>query len=230
MTMLNSTLFSRGLVALACVSLLSSCSFFEGDGDDESSESSDSNDASDSETADGETGGPPEVGLRVFPQYMLQSVQAIVTINVDMMQVQCPPDDDDGGYLCDISSVDENTVLVRVELDGFETALQEPTIEQDVIQSIDVHLVPLGGALGIWSACTLVDLYESCTELCAAQGDDCSPVACDSSGGASQVVTMESFATQDCSGDPLESQAQSCSLSLPLNGGSDEAIRCCCSG
>ena len=219
------TMFSPRLMAVACAAALAGCSFFEGDGN---SAEDGSEDGTDDGTVDGETGAPPEVGLRVYPKYMLQDVQANVTLEVGATQLLCPPDEDDGGYLCDIDDLNTDTALVRVELDGFETALVQPDIEQDIIQSIDVHLEPIGGPVGVWSSCVLVDVFTNCDEVCTDQGADCAPAACESNAGASTVASMESFDNQDCSGSPQSSQAGSCSDQLPTSGGSSDSLRCCC--
>lgn len=132
--------------AVACVPLLAAflgCSLFEL-GDNDSSDESGTSEAESAEGEAGETGDVPEVGLRVYPKYMQVDVQAIVTLDVNTIPTSCPPDDDDGGYLCDISGLASDTALVRVEREGFVTALVQPSIMQGVIQSVDVTLEPAG--------------------------------------------------------------------------------------
>ena len=126
--------------ALLLFGAVAACGIF-GAGDESAD---DAGESSSDFTADGETGELPDVGLRVYPKYMQMDLQAIVTLDVNSTPVLCPPDDDDGGYLCDISDLSSDTALVRVERDGFETKLAQPAIEQGVIQSIDVELEPAG--------------------------------------------------------------------------------------
>lgn len=137
------SLFQIRLACLVCLPLIAACvgcSLLDLGGDDGTSET----EASGAEGEASETGEEPEVGLRVYPKYMDIDVQAVVTLDVNDTPTPCPPDDDDGGYLCDISRIFTDTALVRVEKEGFETALVQPSIEQGVIQSVDVPLEPAG--------------------------------------------------------------------------------------
>jgi hypothetical protein len=190
---------------------------------------SDAGEEDDTGGTDGhETYVPPAEGLRVFPKYMLAPVQAIVTLEPGGQPVQCPPDADVGGYLCDINGIPGATVLLRVDRDGFETALREPAIVQNPAESIEVHLSPEGGPTGTWSECSAVDTHASCADVCAAEGRVCSATSCATGDGSWPVATLESFAAAGCSGAPLEAAAAACGDALPVGGSGAESLRCCC--
>ena len=200
--------------------MLAACGLFDR-GDEEDTEDS----IGEGEDSDWE---PPPEGLHVYPKFALQDVQAVVTIEPDLNPQLCPPDPVEGGYLCAVDSIVSATALLRVERDGFETALREPTIVQNAVERLDVHLAPQGGAPGTWSNCAAVGTHTTCDDLCQAQAQSCSPAGCATGNGDWPLATAEGFADPACSSPALESTATPCDDPLPVGGGGVEAVRCCC--
>lgn len=189
----------------------------------------------DPSAADGTTGEPnttPDEGFRVFPKYMLQDVQAVVTMVAEGEEeaVPCPADTlDAGGYLCDtepLSSVDE--VTIRVERDGFEPAQRVASIEGLTVQLLEVHLSVEGGPTGFWSDCTSLEAFATCADVCAAGEMVCIPASCAIDEDTDALATSRVFADLDCSEDGQLTETQSCNAELPQPDEEFQAVRCCC--
>src|SRR5690606_33385157 len=104
---------------------LGGCGFFAGDDDD----FGDDNGESESGDGDGDDDPPPTQGFRVHPKFMLQDLAAIVTIEVDGITASpCELDGaPEGGYVCDAGWLPaDSTATIRVEKDGFDTAVRAP--------------------------------------------------------------------------------------------------------
>jgi len=206
--------------------LLGGCGFFGSDSDDDDAPSSDES----AELGGTEEGGelPPTEGFRVFPQFMLQDVAAIVTIEAGGGQpAPCALDDaPEGGYVCDAEGLPGATATIRVNKDGFDGAVRNPPIASFQIVPLEVHLSGEGGPTGSWSGCAAVGEFASCAELCAAEDGVCAVTACATGQDEWPVATFEGSIGPDCA-EPLEWVAASCEAPLPLAG--LESLRCCCS-
>jgi hypothetical protein len=97
----------------------------------------------------GEVETEPDEGFRVFPKYMLQDVQAVVTMVAEggNEAVPCPADTlQAGGYLCDTGPLfAAGGVSIWVERDGFEPAQRDAVIQALTVQVLEVHLSVEGG-------------------------------------------------------------------------------------
>lgn len=180
----------------------------------------------------GEPPAPPDEGFRVFPKYMLQDVQAVVTMLAEGAEeaVPCPADTlQAGGYLCDtspLSTADE--VTIWVERDGFEPAQRDATIEPLTLQSLEVHLSIEGGPTGVWSDCTSLDLFATCADVCAAGEMVCAPASCAVGEDSDALATSRVFGDLECGGDGEFAATQSCNAELPEPDMDVQAVRCCC--
>ncbi len=190
------------------------------DGDDEVGESS------------GTTGEPePSEGIRVFPRYQLVDVAAVVTVEAEAEgggpAQTCPPDPgSEGGYLCDTLSLGAAMVVVRVERDGFESVARSESRPIGYVDSLAIHLVPLGGPLGTWSACVLPDAFANCDEVCAAETKTCKPTSCASGDPNEPIATVLGYEGSECLDPPSRVEAQACSSGPPA--AFTDSLRCCC--
>ncbi|MBV1861301.1 MAG: hypothetical protein KUG77_22980 [Nannocystaceae bacterium] len=185
--------------------------------------------------ADGTVGGPDaalEEGFRVFPKYMLQDVQAVVTMLVegDEETVPCPADTlEAGGYLCDTGPLSPaDAVTIWVERDGFEPAQRAASIEPLTIQPLEVHLSIEGGPTGIWSDCTSLDTFATCADVCAAGEMVCVPASCVVEEDSDALATARVFGELDCTGEGQLAATQSCNDEFPEPDMEVQAVRCCC--
>lgn len=214
----------EALLGALGLSLLGGCGFFGGDDDppfaDESGGPSELEEGGDP---------PPREGFRVFPQFMLQAVAAIVTIEAPGANpVACLLDAaPEGGYVCDAEPLPGAIATIRVAKDGFELAVRNPQIVAFNIPPLDVHLSVEGGSSGSWSACvTLDEGFESCAELCAAEALVCAVTACATEQAEWPLASLQTFTGPDC-GELLESLATSCGEPVPSPGLAG-SLRCCC--
>jgi hypothetical protein len=212
---ISNTLLRRALVVLAC---LPGCGddFFglTGSGDDEVGESS-------------ESGEPqPSEGIRVYPRYLTVEVAAVVSIEAveSPMPSTCELDGQ-GGYLCDTQALGPD-VIVRVERDGFEPQVRALDHPYGYVDTIAVHLVPVGGPLGVWSACVTPDQFANCDEVCAAEGKTCLPTSCASGDPSEPIATELGYEGSECVDPPSRVEAQACSASHPA--AFTDSVRCCC--
>lgn len=185
--------------------------------------------------AGGTTGEPnvePDEGFRVFPKYMLQDVQAVVTMVAEGEEeaVPCPADPSEaGGYLCDTSPVvAAGEVTIWVERDGFEPAQRVATIEGLTVQQLEVHLSIEGGPTGFWSDCTGLDTFATCADVCAAGELVCIPASCAVDEDSDALATSRVFADLECTEDGQLAATQSCNTELPEPDAEIQAVRCCC--
>lgn len=184
---------------------------------------------------DGTTGDaeePPDEGFRVFPKYMLQDVQAVVTMVADGEDeaVPCPADTlEAGGYLCDTGPLSAaNEVTIWVERDGFEPAQRDAVIEALTLQSLEVHLSIEGGPTGLWSDCTSLDTFATCADVCAAGEMVCAPASCAVGEDSDALATSRVFGDLECSDDGQFAATQACNAELPEPDMEVQAVRCCC--
>lgn len=208
---------------LAALVLSGGCEFLDSDSD----ELADTSDESGESGTDG--GEPlPIEGFRVFPKFMLQDVAAIVTIETAGLPAEpCVLDDaPEGGYLCDAEDLPGTVATIRVEKDGFDSAVRNPEIQAYAITPLEVHLAAWGGPTGTWSACTAAGEFQTCAELCAAEQLGCAVTSCATESVDSPIATFETFTGPNCD-LVLESLAAACDQSLPL-AGQAESLRCCC--
>ena len=188
------------------------------------------------DTGVGETTGvtedPPDEGFRVFPKYMLQAVQAVVTMVAEGEDeaVPCPADPlEAGGYLCDtgpLSAADE--VTIWVERDGFEPAQRAAVIEPLTLQTLEVHLSVEGGPTGLWSDCTSLDTFATCADVCAAGEMVCAPASCAVGEDSDALATSRVFGELECSDEGQFTATQACNAELPEPDMEAQAVRCCC--
>lgn len=186
--------------------------------------------------ADGSDDGAPEelpdVGVRVFPRFMLEPVSAVVTIEVDpdpdVAPIPCTFDPMDGGYLCGTEALPTSEVRIVVERDGFDPAARTVDWVPDTIVPLDVHLMIEGGTGGTWSTCVGLDVLEDCATVCQSDAQSCSPANCLTGDEADPLATVELFSSADCSDAPLARAAMACQpweLDAPPEA---VAARCCC--
>ncbi|MGH1347764.1 MAG: hypothetical protein ACRBN8_39785 [Nannocystales bacterium] len=223
----RTTLFIFGLHLVAC-DPSEDGGFSDTDGADTSESGSDS-------VADGTTGdpeAPPDEGFRVFPKYMLQDVQAVVTMVAEGEEeaIPCPADTlVAGGYLCDTSPLfTADEVTIWVERDGFEPAQRAASIEALTLQLLEVHLSVEGGPTGVWSDCTSLDTFASCADVCAAAEMVCVPASCAVGEDSDALATSWAFGALDCTDEGLLAPTQSCNEELPEPSMDAQAVRCCC--
>lgn len=180
----------------------------------------------------GEVDTAPEEGFRVFPKYMLQDVQAVVTMVAEGMEDAVPCAADTlaaGGYLCDtgpLSPADE--VTIRVERDGFEPAERDALIEAQTLEELEVHLSIEGGPTGLWSDCTLLDMFATCADICATADMACAPASCAVGEDSDALATARIFGDLDCVEGGELAEVQSCNAELPEATAEAAAVRCCC--
>ena len=204
---------------VAAMALLAGCGFF-----DDSDPFGD--DSTTSTTGDGDGDGPmpPREGFRVFPKYLLQDVPAIVTVERDAMQYDCPIDEG-GGYVCDATAQPFGPVTITVEHDGFDTAVRHPELVPEQIPSLEVHLSPAGGPTGTWSDCVAASAFFTCGDVCSNQMLECVVASCGTGQEEYPIATLASFSDGECEA-PLENLVPTCSE--PISVAPAEAIRCCC--
>jgi len=174
----------------------------------------------------------PEAGFRVFPKYMLQDVQAVVTMVAEGEDdaAPCPADTlEAGGYLCDTGPLfPADEVTIWVERDGFEPAQRSASVDALTLQVLDVHLSIEGGPTGLWSDCTSLDTFATCADVCAAGEMVCVPASCAVSEDSDALATSRVFGDLDCGQDGQLAATQSCNAELPEPDAEVQAVRCCC--
>jgi hypothetical protein len=214
------------LQSAAAALLLASCGFFD--------------DAQDSDFGDGDTGTttlddgndtdepqPPREGFRVFPKYLLQDVPAVVTVERDAIQHECPLDEGpDGGYVCDATAQPAGPVTITVERDGFDTAVRHPQLVPEQIPALEVHLAPAGGPTGTWSECVPADAFLTCGDVCNNQMLGCEVASCATGQEEWPIATLASFSDGECVAS-LENFVLTCSDALSVVTPA-AAVRCCC--
>lgn len=210
------TIVRKSIPLVLAASLLAGCfdDFFG---------SSDSSNSTDTDTGEPPP-EPPREGFRVFPKYLLQDVPAVVTLERDAIQQACPLDADVGGYLCDATGAPGGNMTITVERDGFDMAVRHPSFYANNIVLLDVHLIPEGGATGVWSECVPAGSFATCGDVCFDQMRACAVTSCASDDPESPVATFESFADAEC-GVVEDNLALSCDEALPF---APSALRCCC--
>jgi hypothetical protein len=163
---------------------------------------------------------------------MLQTVPAIVTIEATDSPgtpIACVLDGAaEGGYVCDADQILGVNATIRVDKDGFDSAVRSAEVLANQIQDLEVHLSVEGGPTGVWSECVGVGEFESCAAVCDNQMLACAVTSCATEQPQWPVATLETFASPECL-DTLEVPASGCGDPLPLA----EAVvsmRCCCAG
>jgi hypothetical protein len=176
-----------------------------------------------------ETGDDPPVseGIRVYPRYQLVDVSAVVSVEdaVAGVPTSCPLDGQ-GSYFCDTIDLAASDVIVRVERDGFEPEVRGLARPYGYIDMLDVHLVPVGGPLGVWSACVVRDAYPDCDGVCGAETKTCLPTSCATEDPNAPVATELGYEGLECAGLPTRVEEQPCSSSHPA--AFTDSVRCCC--
>jgi hypothetical protein len=214
--MTTQSMLRHTFLALALVPACSDDFFgLTGDGDDEIGSSS-------------ESGEPqPSEGIRVFPRYQLVEVAAVVSIEAveSPMPSSCELDGQ-GGYLCDTLALGPD-VIVRVERDGFEPEVRALDHPYGYVDTLDVHLVPVGGPLGVWSACVTPDQFADCDEVCGAETKTCLPTSCATEDASEPIATELGYEGLECAGNPTRIEAQACNAAHPA--AFTDSVRCCCS-
>lgn len=201
------------------IASLAGCEFFDEDG---------ATFTAADDTTEEDTGPPPppSTGFRVFPKFMLESIPAIVTIEIDQDPMTCELDGDPGGgYVCDASDEMSAQATIRVDRNGFETAIRHPEISVNQISALDVHLAVEGGATGVWSACTAAAGVVSCDVVCEAQMSTCAVASCDTGQPEFPIATVQTFDDLECL-VAVDDLAPACDV-LPIME-AVKAIRCCC--
>jgi hypothetical protein len=168
---------------------------------------------------------PPREGFRVFPRYLLLDVPAVVTLDLDGTPEPCPYDDVGGGYVCDATGFNGGPLTLMVERDGFDTAIRHPYFYAGVIEEVLVHLSPLGGPTGVWSACLPAGAFATCGDVCVDQMGMCVPASCATADPESPIATLETYLDAEC-GTAIENQATTCDTPLPIAPAG--SLRCCC--
>ena len=217
--MRTSKLLTVSLLSLS----LAGCEIFgKDDGFDELDTQADFDDT----TEDTGPPPPPTTGFRVFPMFMLEPIPAIVTIEVDQDPVTCELDGDpQGGYICDAGGVMDLQATIRVDRNGFETAVRHPEISPNSISEFDIHLAVEGGPTGVWSECTPAAGVTSCDVVCEAQMSTCEVVGCDTTQDEWPLATVQTFDDLECLVE-LENLVPTCE-ELPITE-AVKAMRCCC--
>jgi hypothetical protein len=165
-------------------------------------------------------------GIRVFPQYRLQDIDAIVTLQDGTDEpVACAAEASGVGYLCDASGVVSTSVELHVERDGFEPATVTADVVPDTIEERTIHLVPAGGPTAMWSGCVADSDFESCDAACGSTQLTCAPASCASNEPAEPYATLMRFDSPDCMGTPSP-EAVACDAPAELDGVS--WLQCCC--
>lgn len=179
-------------------------------------------------TGDGDTGDPlpPREGFRVLPKYLLQEVPAVVTIERDAVQYECPLDAaPEGGYVCDATAMPAGPVTIMIERDGFDAAVRHPELVPESIVPLDVHLSPAGGPTGTWSGCVAADAFLTCGDVCSNEMLACVVASCATGQDEWPIATLATFSDAECVVGS-ESFASTCNDSLPV--APAPALRCCC--
>jgi hypothetical protein len=215
-------------IAIVAAVLLAGCEFFDNGNDD-----SDFGDGDSSGTTSFDSGNdtdepePPREGFRVFPRYLLQDVPAVVTVEREAVQYECPLDDGpEGGYVCDATAQPAGPVTITVERDGFDTAIRNPELVPETIVPLEVHLAPAGGATGTWSSCVAANAFLTCGDVCANEMLGCAVASCATGQEEWPIATLTSFSDGECVAT-VENLVFTCDD--PLSAVSPaEAVRCCC--
>jgi hypothetical protein len=210
-------------VALLMVALMSGCGFVEDVLDDDEGNDDDTS-TSDHGDGDGDGPMPPREGFRVFPRYLLQDVPAVVTIERDAMQYDCPLDTE-GGYVCDATGMDAGPVPLMIERDGFDVAARHPELVFGTISALDVHLSPAGGPTGMWSGCVAVDTFQTCGDVCSNEMQACVVASCATGQEEFPIGSLATFSDAECVVG-YENLASTCDDPLPS--APALALRCCC--
>lgn len=215
---------SKSLISAAALTLLVvGCEFFPNAQDDADFGEGESTTGD----GDGDTGDPlpPREGFRVFPKYLLQSVPAVVTVERDAVQYECPLDDaPEGGYVCDATAFPAGPVSITIERDGFDTAARHPELVPEAIISLDVHLSPAGGPTGTWSTCVPAGTFLTCGDVCSNEMLACVVASCATGQDEFPIASLATFSDAECVVGS-ENIASTCSDSLPVGA---PALRCCC--
>lgn len=204
---------------LGAVLLTGGCGFFDDVFDDTGADETET----DTDNSDTDEVPEPVEGFRVFPQFMLQDVPAAVTIEVDADPVTCPLDG--GGYLCDATGFPAGTVRIEVVRDGFDTAVRNPELISQSIESLTVHLSPAGGPTGTWSECYPAGQFETCGDVCTTEMLGCAVTSCPTGQDEWPVATYETYVDATCT-EAVDSAAATCDDALPAAPAA--AVRCCC--
>jgi hypothetical protein len=207
------------LAALLCAASACNDDFFGVDSDDE---------VGTTDTDTGEPKPPPE-GYRVFPKYQLMELSATVSVESGGQVPQaCPPDELEGGYLCEVSELPGPTVTIRVERDGFAPAAREFELVSGTIVERDVHLLVAGEAIADWGDCATPGEFESCEEMCGAMPTGCLATSCSSIWPEQPVASVEYYDDPDCLGNIVSANVLACSEPLGAAGATIMGMRCCC--
>lgn len=221
---MRTTVTLQSFIVAATLTMLGGCEFFP-DGQDDADFGEDESTSGD---GDGDTGDPlpPREGFRVFPKYLLQAVPAVVTIERDAVQHECPLDAaPEGGYVCDATAMPAGPVTLTIERDGFDATVRHPELVPESIVSLDVHLSPAGGPTGTWSACVPADAFSTCGDVCSNEMLACVVTSCATGQEEWPIATLATFSDAECVVG-YESSASTCSDSLPV--APAVALRCCC--
>src|SRR5690606_22161727 len=143
----------------------------------------------------------PSQGFRVYPKFMLQDLPAIVTIELDGVTASpCELDGAaEGGYLCDAGVLAaDSSATIRVDKDGFDSAVRHPVVVFNQIVPLEVHLAVEGGPTGSWSACTAVGEFETCADLCATVQSSCVVTSCATEDPEWPVASYQTFTDAEC--------------------------------
>jgi hypothetical protein len=171
----------------------------------------------------------PSEGIHVYPRYQLVDVSAVVS--VETADAGVPTScllDGPGSYFCDTIDLVASDLIVRVERDGFEAQARVLAHPYGYIDTLDVHLVPVGGPLGVWSACVVPDAYPAgCDEVCGAETKTCVPTSCATDDPNEPIATELGYEGSECAGLPSRIEAQACSSGHPA--AFTDSVRCCCS-
>ncbi|MCA9697382.1 MAG: hypothetical protein KC431_07645 [Myxococcales bacterium] len=172
----------------------------------------------------------PMAGINVTPRYQLIPVSAVVSVEEPAEDPQaCGPGGDSlDSYYCDTLNLSASELVVRVERDGYEPVAAIVERPNGYVDVLDVHLVPVGGPVGVWSACVLRDDYPDCDEVCGAEGLVCIETSCATDDPDKPIATVVGFESTDCSGEPSRIEAQACTSAQPA--AFTDSLRCCCQG
>lgn len=210
--------------SIVALTLLAGCEFFGGEDDNDFGDDDDTGTTSFDTGTDTGDPEPPREGFRVFPRYLLQDVPAIVTVERDAMQLECPLDGG-GGYVCDATAMPAGPVTITVERDGFDTAVRHPELVPEQIPTLEVHLSPAGGPTGTWSSCVAADAFLTCGDVCSNEMLGCVVASCATDQEEWPIATLATFSDGECVAT-YENLVSTCSDALPV--GPAEAVRCCC--
>ena len=211
---------------VAVLSTLAGCGFLNNIQDDGEVDFGEDGTTSTTGDGDGDEPDPPRDGFRVFPKYLLIDVPAVVTVEREAVQYECPLDPGpDGGYVCDATAQPAGPVTITIQRDGFDMAVRHPELVPYSIVPLDVHLAPAGGPTGTWSSCVAAGAFLTCGDVCTNEMLGCVVASCATDQAEFPIASLATFSDAECLVS-AENLTPTCSDALPA--APALAMKCCC--